>query len=205
MQYSSNSSAVLIDLIRSNPTPVGRYRQAAMHLRDRAQALQTHERSERRLQLKVKGLQLEQKRLLKELGSELEQEISRNKAELLEIDIEEGEAEIQLARDLIDDALREANVCRSEMAAACQEAGLAFGEMPDAEFQLCMAQDFQQKRIRWLAAGYLAPRLQIPVDRLETLLAIAPTERASCFAAIAGVVAENDVVMQTCLPEPHAE
>jgi hypothetical protein len=205
MQYSSNSSAVLIDLIRSNPTPVGRYRQAAMHLRDRAQALQTHERSERRLQLKVKGLQLEQKRLLKELGSELEQEISRNKAELLEIDIEEGEAEIQLARDLIDDALREANVCRSEMAAACQEAGLAFGEMPDAEFQLCMAQDFQQKRIRWLAAGYLAPRLQIPVDRLETLLAIAPAERASYFAAIAGVVAENDVVMQNCLPEPHAE
>jgi hypothetical protein len=205
MQYSSNSSAVLIDLIRSNPTPVGRYRQAAMHLRDRAQALQTHERSERRLQLKVRGLQLEQKRLLKELGSELEQEISRNKAELLEIDIEEGEAEIQLARDLIDDALREASVCRSEMAAACQEAGLAFGEMPDAEFQLCMAQDFQQKRIRWLAAGYLAPRLQIPVDRLETLLAIAPTERASCFAAIAGVVAENDVVMQNCLPEPHAE
>jgi len=205
MQYSSNSNAAIAALIRANPTPVGQYRQAAMHLRDRLQALQTHERSERRADLRIAGLRLEQQRLRIELGSEIEQAIANNKADLIEIDIEEGEAELQLARDLIADAQREVDACRAEIEAIQKEVGISFDSISDADFQAHMGEDFRQKRFRWLAAGYLAPRLGIPADRMEALLELTPEERAICFGAIAGIVSENAVVMQNYLPESHAE
>lgn len=205
LQLSSNSDAALAALIRANPTPAGRYRQAAMHLRDRLQALQVHERNERRAELRIAGLRLEQQRLQRELGSEIERAIAQNKVDLIELDIEEGEAELRLSRDLVDDARREADVCVSEIEAIRAETGLDFENMPAVVFQVHMHDEFRQKRIRWLAAGYLGPRLGIPVDRMEAILEYSPEERAALFAAIAGIAAENTIVMQSCLPEPHAE
>lgn len=205
LQLSSNSDAALAALIRANPTPAGRYRQAAMHLRDRLQALQTHERNERRAELRIAGLRLEQKRLERELGSETEQAIAKNKAALIEIDIEEGEAELRLSRDLVDDARREADVCVSEIEAIRVETGIDFENMPAVVFQVHMHDEFRQKRIRWLAAGYLGPRLGIPVDRMEAILEYSPEERAALFAAIAGLASENAVVMQHYLTETHVE
>jgi hypothetical protein len=204
MQFSSNSDAALAALIRANPTPAGRYRQAAMHLRDRLQALQAHERNERRAELRIAGLRLEQQRLQCELGSEIEREIARNKSDLIELDIEEGEAEVRLSRDLVADARREADVCVSEIEAIRAETGLDFENMPAVVFQVHMHDEFRQKRIRWLAAGYLGPRLGIPIDRMEALLEYSPEERAALFAAISGLASENEVVMQHYL-ESHAE
>lgn len=184
MQYSPNSDEAVRALIRACPTLAGQYRQARLHLRDREEALRTHQ---------IERSRHEHHRTLKEAERDSlinlcpadpdEHKVWAAKVALLELDLAQAQMGINYASDLVEDALREVSVCRAEIERINQEFGQDLGALPEAEFQQLMGLDFRQKRIRWIAARTLSASYGLPPDAMEALLEIPAQERVDYLVA----------------------
>ncbi|MBD2019365.1 hypothetical protein H6F43_04100 [Leptolyngbya sp. FACHB-36] len=164
-------------MIRSHPTSVGRYRFCCLQIRDRRAALKAHEFSQQKIsaQLQIKAAFRQRKKT--ESVSEHDRAVHDAELTLLEIEIEELEHGLREAQDLEADAIRELQVCEDAIEEIVTGSGIPFPELSEAEFQVLMDAEYQQKQARWVAAGIVAPRLGVPVDRIEALLEMPSDER----------------------------
>jgi hypothetical protein len=173
VQYSSNSNAAMVAIIRSRPTLIGQYRQAKLEVWRRQQDLESVA-----LQLQKEEIELELAKLqTPTLGIDAE---TRLKIKLAAIAAAEMSRKIQTTADLAKDTQRELQICEVELnriRAEAEAIGLNLDELSESQFQILMAEEFKAKRARYFAAQFLAPQIGVMAGAIEEFLEIPEADR----------------------------
>lgn len=202
MQFSTNSDEAIRALIRACPTPIGQYRQAMIQARDRAMALQQFEFGKKRKERQIAIMEAEREQILSSAATGVaEAQIRANRAALIELDIQEASFELSSTEQLVGDAQRELRVCHSEIDRIQRDTGIRFDLLSESEFQGLMTEDFQQKRLRWIASRTLAAQMGIPAEAAEAFLEIPVNERLDYFRKHADLLTEFNQTLDQFVQE----
>lgn len=166
MQLSSNSNAILQADIRRHHTYAAQFRWAVLQMRDRTMALEGYQVSRRLQELKIEDMRSKQSVCM-----------SAREKERLDLEIRLIEMEISRTDEVIEDALRELAVSKSEIERIKNEAGIDFDSLPVPQFQALMAEEYEQQKIHEISVQMLISIIGCSVDFAETLLELSELEQ----------------------------
>jgi hypothetical protein len=189
MQYSTNSNAAILGEIRSACTPIGQYRKAALIAKDKEHTLEVYRLEHQKQLLEIKKLEWQAVAL--ETGGA----IGKIEAAQLRIDADLLKLQMAQAEPLLEDAVRELWVAKTEMERLCDDAGIQFGEIPSQEFQELMADEYRDRQLRHQLAGIYAAQVGMPVDRMEALLELPQDELLAIAQRLQPLLKQNPILM----------
>jgi hypothetical protein len=196
MQYSTNSNAAMVSIIRGKPTLIGQYRQAKLEIWRRSQDLEAAKLELQKQELKLKLAQLDI-----EIRSEMDTALPKGKTPMLieldeqraitkraiaEIDAESLKRAIINSQELAKDTQREIEICERELERIREEAtaiGIDIESLSEQAFQALMGEDYRIKRGRYFAAQTLAPQIGWSPAAIEEFLEIPEADRPAVMAA----------------------
>lgn len=198
MQYSTNSNAAIVGEIRSACTPVGQYRRAALIVADKEHTLKAYEIERQKQLLQVEQLEIQARRVDRSVGSMRGGDADALRkveidAESLRLDIDLIRLQMAQAETLVEDALRELWVAKTEMERICDDAGIQFGNLPATEFQEFMVAEYRDRQLRHQLAGIYAAQVGMPTDRLEALLELPQEEFLAIAQKLQPLLSQNPI------------
>lgn len=171
MQYSTNSNWNTEQIIRSRPTPAGRFRQAMLQMQDRVWNAQDIERGMRIRSHRIAMLRVDLEQMQSDLDNMPEDcfefRRSTHQAAILKEELAGQEELNRRDAQRLRDNHREAEVCQKEIESIKQMTGIDFAEISEEEFQKHMTQESKMYLARNLAASEMSAITGLPMMATE--------------------------------------
>lgn len=188
MQLSTNSNKQLEWLVNGEPTPIGRHRIAYLQWMEKVRALHKSEfelkraAAEQEIKEAELALELGNAHRAMESGDTAAARYFEAKAKLKRVEIEELNEGLEWIDMQRQDAQREANVCKSLMEEACNEAGINFEDVDEETYQQLMAENVKLLTGRRLSAQLLESVTGVRASIVELLAEVGESERQDMFS-----------------------